>query len=148
MISLTFYGLDQFVVGQLSNEMGVSLANLYEVSEDDILFICPECCVYHKGIDQTSWNVIVNIEAPKKVQVLQDDVMSYVKSMLNGIATNVFIRFSYYSQDDVYEFIDETYPRFLEQSNIVDFDDEDEHDHDHDEDIFSGDIFKDFNKKD
>ena len=39
MITITIYGLDQFVVGRLSREMTPNLAKLYEVSEDEILFV-------------------------------------------------------------------------------------------------------------
>ena len=59
MITVFIYGLDQFVVGRLSREMTPNLAKLYEVSEDEIIFVAPENMVFHKGVEQTSWNIII-----------------------------------------------------------------------------------------
>ena len=64
MITITIYGLDQFVVGRLSREMTPNLAKLYELSEDEILFVAPENMVFHKGVEQTSWNIIIHVHAP------------------------------------------------------------------------------------
>ena len=47
MITIEIYGLDQFVVGQLSKDMTHNLADLYEVSEDDINFIAPNNMVFY-----------------------------------------------------------------------------------------------------
>ena len=66
MITVTIYGLDQFVVGRLSREMTPNLAKLYELSEDEILFVAPQNMVFHKGVEQTSWNVLIHVNAPKK----------------------------------------------------------------------------------
>ena len=39
MITIIVYGLDQFVVGQLSRELGPNLAKLYEVKEEEVIFV-------------------------------------------------------------------------------------------------------------
>ena len=99
MITITIYGLDQFVVGRLSREMTPNLAKLYELSEDEILFVAPENMVFHNGVEQTSWNII--------------------------------------------------YPRFIASDNLVDVANEDYEDMeegDGEDEIFTGDIFRDFNK--
>ena len=51
MITLIVYGLDQFVVGDLSRDMTPGLAKLYEVDEENIVFIAPQNMVFHKGVD-------------------------------------------------------------------------------------------------
>ena len=76
MITVTIYGLDQFVVGRLSREMTPNLAKLYELSEDEILFVAPENMVFHNGVEQTSWNIIIHVHAPKKVAVPPDTVVN------------------------------------------------------------------------
>ena len=75
MITIIFYGLDQFVVGQLSKQMTPGLAKLYEVNEDQINFVAPNDMVFHKGVEQTSWNLLIHVHAPMKVSVLQDLVL-------------------------------------------------------------------------
>ena len=149
MITLTIYGLDQFVVGQLSKEMTHNLADLYEVNEDDINFIATSNMVFHKGVDQTSWNALVRVHLPKKVMVLQDDAARLIMDMIQGPTINVAVEFYYYSEDNRYEKINEDYPRFITDDNLVDAEDDYEEtqyiEGDGKDEVFTGDIFKDFN---
>ena len=148
MITLEIYGLDQFVVGQLSKEMTHNLADLYEVSEDDINFVAPNNMVFHNGVDQTSWNTLVRVYAPKKVMVLQDDAANLIMQMILGPTINVAVEFYYYSEDNRYEKISEDYPRFITDDNLVDVEDYGEAQYIEGEgkdEVFTGDIFKDFN---
>jgi len=150
MITLTVYGLDQFVVGKLSREMTSALADLYECDKEEILFVAPESMVFHNGVEQTSWNTIVRVDAPKKVAVLQEDVAKIIMQMTKGLSINVQVVFCYFSQDNFYELINEDYPRYIENENIVNYDgddyDENIEEGDGDDQIFTGDIFKDFNR--
>lgn len=150
MITLTLYGLDQFVVGRLSREMTSALADIYECDKNEILFIAPENMVFHNGVEQTSWNAIVRVDAPKKVAVLQDDVARVIMQMVKGPTIHVQVVFNYFSQDNFYESINDDYPRYIEEKNIVevDYDDSDVNieEGEGDDQIFTGDIFKDFNR--
>ena len=148
MITIEIYGLDQFVVGTLSKEMTHNLADLYEVSEDDINFIAPNNMVFHNGVEQTSWNALVRVYAPKKVTVLQDDAANLIMEMIQGPTINVAVEFYYYSEDNRYEKINEDYPRFITDDNLVDVEDYGEAQYIEGEgkdEVFTGDIFKDFN---
>jgi len=148
MITIEIYGLDQFVVGTLSKEMTHNLADLYEVSEDDINFIAPNNMVFHNGVEQTSWNALVRVHAPKKVTVLQDDAANLIMEMIQGPTINVAVEFYYYSEDNRYEKINEDYPRFITDDNLVDVEDYGEAQYIEGEgkdEVFTGDIFKDFN---
>ena len=125
MITVTIYGLDQFVVGRLSQEMTPSLAKLYEVDEDEINFVAPENMVFHNGVEQTSWNIIIHVNAPMKVSVLQDDVARFILASIGDVAIHKTIEFYYYSQDNRYTKIDDSYPRYITEDNQVNYDDED-----------------------
>ena len=149
MISLTVYGLDQFVVGKLSHEMTSALADLYEVDKEEILFIAPENMVFHNGVEQTSWNALVKVDAPKKVSVLQEDAARLIMNLVKGPTIHVQVVFNYFSQDNFYESLNEDYPRYIENENLVNFDedyDENIEEGEGDDQIFTGDIFKDFNR--
>ena len=150
MITLTLYGLDQFVVGRLSREMTSALADVYECDKDEILFVAPEAMVFHNGVEQTSWNAIVRVDAPKKLAVLQEDVARVIMQLVNGPTIHVQVVFNYFSQDNFYESINDDYPRYIEEKNIVevDYDDSDVNieEGEGDDQIFTGDIFKDFNR--
>ena len=148
MITVIIYGLDQFVVGRLSREMTPNLAKLYETSEDEILFVAPENMVFHKGVEQTSWNIIIHVHAPKKVSVIQDQVAKLILESIGDVAINKILEFYYYSEDNRYSKLNESYPRFIASDNLVDIEEE-EYNEDIEEgegedNIFTGDIFKDF----
>ena len=147
MITVFIYGLDQFVVGRLSREMTPNLAKLYELSEDEIIFVAPENMVFHKGVEQTSWNIIIHVHAPKKVSVLQDQVAKLILETIGDVAINKILEFYYYSEDDRYTKLNESYPRFIAADNLVDIEEQDYEnmeEGDGEDDIFTGDIFKDF----
>ena len=147
MITITIYGLDQFVVGRLSREMTPNLAKLYETSEDNILFVAPQNMVFHKGVEQTSWNIIIHVNAPKKVSVLQDQVARLILESIGDVAINKSLEFYYYSEDNRYSKINENYPRFIATDNLVDIAEEDYEDMEEGEgedEIFTGDIFQNF----
>ena len=151
MITVIFYGLDEFVVGRLSRELSPSLAKLYEVDEDEINFVAPNSMVFHNGVEQTSWNVIIHVHAPMKVSVLQDEVATYLTKAIGDIAIHKIVEFYYYSQDNRYESINSEYPRYIADDNIAEVDEE-EYAHDdeieegeEDDEIYTDDIFKDFN---
>ena len=147
MIAITIYGLDQFVVGRLSRELTPNLAKLYELNEDEIMFVAPENMVFHKGVEQTSWNIIVQVNAPKKVAVIQDQVAKLLLESIGDVAINKVVEFYYYSEDNRYCKFNDNYPRFIEADNLVDIEEqeyEDMEEGEGDDEIFTGDIFQNF----
>lgn len=140
MIYIKVVGLDQFIIGRISREYTDKLANLFEVDSDEINFISPSCMVFHKGVEQTSWHVLVNILAPKKVSVLQEQVSDLIKAMFKNVTINLDILFSYYSSDDLSTARNNDYPRYISDDNILD-DDIEYEDIDDDDEIYDGDIF-------
>ncbi len=147
MITIVIYGLDQFVVGRLSREMTPNLAKLYELSEDEILFIAPNDMVFHKGVEQTSWNIIIHVHAPKRASILQDQVAKLVLESIGDVAINKILEFYYYAEDNRYSKLNDSYPRFIAADNLVDIANEDYEDMEEgeeDDEIFTGDIFQDF----
>ena len=147
MITVTIYGLDQFVVGRLSRELTPNLAKLYELSEDEILFVAPENMVFHKGVEQTSWNIIIHVNAPKKAVLVQDQVANLILESVGDVAINKIVEFYYYSEDNRYCKFNEAYPRFIASDNLVGIADEDYEEMeegDGEDEIFTGDIFQNF----
>lgn len=151
MITVIIYGLDQFVVGRLSRELSANIAKLYEVDEDEVNFVAPNNMVFHNGVEQTSWNILIHVHAPMKVSVLQDQAAQFLLNAIGDIAINKTVEFYYYSQDNRYQKINKDYPRYITSENIVEAEDDDCCDDDCEEgedegQIYTGDIFKDFNE--
>lgn len=145
MITITIYGLDQFVVGNLSRELTPLVAKLYEVDEDEVNFIAPQAMVFHKGTEQTSWNILIRVNAPKKVSVLQDQMAELMLHGIGEVAIHVNVEFTYYSQDDRYTKINPSYPRYISEENLVGIDDEypeDIEEGEGDDELYTGDIFE------
>ena len=147
MITVNIYGLDQFLVGDLSRPLCKSLAKLYEVEEDDINFIASNNMVFHSGAEQTSWRVIVEVNAPKKLEVLQDQVIELLKYHISQIAIHIEIYFRYYSSDHHYLHINKDYPLYMSDTSSLEVEAEGDYPDDieegeGDDEIYTGDIFE------
>lgn len=146
MITVNIYGLDQFVVGDVSVPLSKNLAKIYEVSEDDINFIASNNMVFHAGVEQTSWRVIVEVNVPKKLEVLQDQALEVINHYLKEVAINIETFFRYYSSDHHSLYINNEYALYLEEKPEMEFESEysEEMEEGEGEDqIYTGDIFED-----
>ena len=133
------------MVGNLSRELTPLVAKLYEVDEDEVNFIAPQAMVFHKGTEQTSWNILIKVNAPKKVSVLQDQMAELMLHGIGEVAIHVNVEFTYYSQDDRYTKINSSYPRYISEENLVDVDDEypeDIEEGEGEDELYTGDIFE------
>jgi len=153
MITISIIGVDPFMVRQISKAMTSKIAALYEVQIDDVNFYAPECLYIHDGVEQNTWNVLVKVNAPLKVKVLEEKAVKVIREYMIDACVNLAIEFYYYSQDNRYEFIDSTHPRFMTEENTIDFIEDDEvveEDYDEEEtgeEPYLGNIFEDFDKK-
>ena len=145
MITVIVYGLDQFVVGRLSRELGANLTKLYEVNEDEVIFVAPQDLVFHNGVEQTSWNLLIHVHAAKRAALVQDEVAEFLIQAIGDLAIHKTVEFYYYSEENRYQKIHDDYPRFITDDNLVDTDqeyDEDMEEGEEDDQIYTGDIFE------
>lgn len=154
MITISIIGVDPYLVRQISKVMTSKIASLYEVSKDEINFYAPECLYIHDGVEQNTWNVLVKVNAPLKVKVLESDAVKLIREFMKDACINLAVEFYYYSQDNRYEFIDNSQPRFMTEDNSFEMVDEEEYDDEEEceetseeEEPYLGDIFADFNKQ-
>ena len=146
MITISILGLDQYVVGHYSADHTAKLAKLFETTSDHIYFYAPESFLFHDGVEQTSWNTLVRVNAPAKFRKLQDVVAKYLLNTMSDITIHCAVEFSYYQEGDRYEKINKDYPRFITDANIVAVDDEAEESDDPDE-LYEGNVFAELEKK-
>ena len=147
MINVFVYGLDQFVVGELSSDVSSSLAKLFEVSEDDVNFYAPNNMVFHNGVEQTSWHVLIEIKAPSEIKRVQSQICELFKHSLLEVAIHLEIVFYFYNRSDRVIEINNDYPRYLNEENMVNVEsdyEEDMKEGEGDDEIFTGDIFGNF----
>ena len=145
MIRVFVYGLDQFLVGDMSVALGRDLAKIYEVDEDDINFVAPNTMVFHNRAEQTSWRVIVEVNVPKKLEVLQEQAQKVIVHHIKQIAIHVEILFKYYLSDHHSLEINEDYPLYLEEQGDVEIEAEypdDIEEGEGEDQIYTGDMFE------
>ena len=148
MITVNIYGLDQFVVGDVSIPLSQNLAKIYEINEDDINFISSNNMVFHAGVEQTSWRVIVELNVPKKLEVLQDQALEIINHYLSEVAINIETFFHYYSSDHHALHVNKDYPLYLEDRGEVEYESEyseELEEGEGEDEIYTGDIFEDIN---
>ena len=142
MIIINCYGLDQYSVGHYSKNHTSNLAQLFETKEENIVFVAQDEFVFQNGIEQTSWQALIKVEAPEKYEPLEEKVASYLLKTMVDFAVHVRVVFEYFHGHHEHEFVNKEYPRFITKNNVVDVEEADE-----DEELFEGNIFEGMEEK-
>ena len=140
MITISILGLDQFLVGDYSREITHKLADAYEIEENEIVFYAPQAFIFHKGYDQSSYNVIVKVDAEKKFQVFERIVFSLIKETLSKYVVHLTVQFNYFESQTVHSYKNPDYPVFMDDSNVVyeEYEDDDVEE----SEVYDGNIFE------
>lgn len=144
MITITLIGLDQYTVAHYSKDHTKNLADLFETSEENILFVATDSLTFYKGVDQPSWNSIVRVNAPTKFEAVSKTVAKYLISTLKDFSINLAVEFYFYHDHDRYEHINPDYPRFLTEDNIANVEEEELPEG---EELYEGNIFEGYQDK-
>jgi len=120
MITIQVLGLDQFVVGRYSRENSGNIAQVFECDEADVSFYAPNAMMFHNGVEQTSWNTLVIVLAPKKYQAVEAQAADFLMKSLSFFSINVEVVFRYYDESSHYVSVNKEYPRFITSDEIRD----------------------------
>ena len=143
MITITIYGSDRYAVGDYSREITKKLANLWEIDPQEIVFLAPEMYIYHQGVEQTSYQGIIHVEAPKRYQVFESRVAKFILDTASTYMIHLSLRFCYFEEHE-YQKLHPDYPRFMSDDNSVLTSEEE---YDENTEIYEGDIFENFEEK-
>ena len=144
MVNLYVYGLDQFVVGEVSSELTHNLAKIMEISEDDINFVAPHDMVFHKGVEQTSWRVIVEVKLPQTFEKIQDQIRQVIVHYISEVAVHIEVLFYYFAPSEHYQYINKDYDLYLTEEDLNRYEDEESeevYEGEGDDEVYTGDIF-------
>ena len=143
MINIFVYGLDQFVVGDVSRELTSLVAKLYEVEEDEVNFIAPNDMVFHNGVEQTSWRVIVEVRAPEEFDKFQNAAKDLIMHYISTVAVHVEVTFIYYGYHDHFVKLNPEYPHYLTEKEMAEDEvySEEMEEGEEDDQIYTGDMF-------
>ena len=142
MIIITVYGLDQYTVGHYSKNHTENLAQLFETKPENIAFVATDDYVFHGGVEQTSWQALVKVEAPEKYEILEDKAATYLLKTMNEFSIHVRVVFDYFHSHHEHEFVNKDYPRYIKDDNLVNVEESDE-----DEELYEGNIFEGMEKQ-
>lgn len=145
MITIKIYGIDPYLLNDLSRDITEKIANLYEISKDEINFYAPECLYVHNGVDQNTYNILVEIHAPKKVSVLEEDAYKIIENYIKNVTVHLECVFYYFSIDNYHKYENEDYPRYMDEENSVDLYNENEDSSK--EEVYLGNAFEGFEEK-
>ena len=141
MITIRVYGLDSYAVGHYSKDHTENLAQLFETKEENICFVASDEYVFHKGVEQTSWQALVTVIAPEKYEPLEDKIATYLLKTLTEFSIHVQLVFEYFHEHHEHEFTNNDYPRFIKDENLVNVEEDD------DDELYEGNIFEGMEKK-
>ena len=142
MIRITVVGLDQYTVGHYSHSHTKNLASLFETKEEEIVFVASDEYVFHEGVEQTSFQALIKVEAPEKYEPLEDKVAEYLLKTFVDFSIHLSVVFSYFHGHHEHNFVNPTYPRFIKDDNLVNVEESDE-----DEELYEGNIFEGMEQK-
>ncbi len=118
MITIQILGLDQFVIGRYSRENTGNLAQLFHCGEDDISFYAPNSMMFHNGVEQTSWNILVVVLAPSRFKNVEKEVADYIGKSLGLFAINMNVVFNYFEEENLHVYRNPDYPLFISHDEI------------------------------
>ena len=142
MFTITVYGLDQYAVGHYSKDHLENLAQLFETKKENVMFVASDAYVFHAGVEQTSWQALIKIEAPSKFKPLEEKVSYYILSTIVDFTIHARVVFEYFDSHSEHEFMNDKYPRFIKEENLVNVEESEE-----DEELYEGNIFEGMEKK-
>lgn len=134
MIIIKCFGVDPYVAAAYSKRYIPLVKERFHI-EDDIVVIAPDEYIYHDGVEQTSWQAILEVIISPKYRPIEADLAHALISYLTEEIVNVRLYFTYIEDERVYKFENKDYPKF-----VVDKEGKEEVDLE----PFEGDLFADF----
>lgn len=143
MINIVLKGVDEFLGSHVEEVFSPQVAKILNVNQDEILLICLHSTIYHKGVDQTSYHMIVNFELEEKYREYEEQLVNYVLTASKNFAVHCHVSFCY-CDNKVYSRIDNDYPLYVTEQNEVLVEETESQTN---EEVYLGDMFADFEEQ-
>lgn len=131
MITVSLLGMDYYQAIEVTKRIHSRLVEIYRCKDEDLVFFAPESFLIHDGIEQTSFRLNIRVEAPDMYADREREVKDVLFDALKDVAIHFRVLFTYFEPEHEYLKIDDIYPEYMTDKNVVKA--EDEHDHDHEE---------------
>lgn len=128
MIFIKLFGMDSYEAIRYTKMLQTKLANLYDVSENEIEFYAADGFIIHNGFEQTNFRLNVEIEAPEQFEDLENEVKDTICDCLReeNVAVHFHFIFNYF--DPIHEYLlnDDSYPLYMTDKNTIKAESEEE----------------------
>ena len=75
MIHILLRGVDEFLGKHVETLITPQISKICHVENDEVLLTCLQSMIYHGGVDQTSYHMIVNFELEEKYREYEEQVV-------------------------------------------------------------------------
>lgn len=150
MVIVNFSGLDIFLVGELNKAIHDKIAAAYGLDEEDVIFQASDSFIFYKGCEQTSFNLLIKVDAPNEYVDCEEVVASILMEESKNYSIHVRILFNYYDANHYYERVNKSYPEYIEDIGDVEVDNS-EYDEEleyGENELYTGNVFKDLDSDD
>lgn len=137
MITVSLLGMDYYQAIEVTKKIHSRLVEIYRCKDEDLLFFAPESFLIHDGIEQTSFRLNIRVEAPDNYMDRESEVKEALFDALKDVAIHFRVLFTYFEPEHEYLKIDDTYPEYMTEKNVVKAEDEHDHDHEDSDDDYS-----------
>lgn len=143
MINVVLKGVDEFLGSHVEAVLSPQIAKILKVDGDEIMFVCLHSMIYHGGIDQTSYHMIVTVELDEEYREKERELAEYILEASRNFSVHCHVNFVYLASKS-YARIEKDYPLFVTASNEVEIEESEAED---EEEIYLGDVFADFDRQ-
>lgn len=154
MIIIRTYGLDPYIVGRIARQETDEIIRVLELENEEVIFIAPAEYIFHRGVEQTSWQAVIYVECDTHLtKKIEEDLADILLSATEQVAINTHIQFVYFEHGHSFGSINAEYPRFITSYHIHEDDEYNEENEDYEEEqeseddhrgydeVFMGDVF-------
>lgn len=146
MIIIRTYGLDPYIVGRIARQETDEIIRVLKLDNEEVIFIAPAEYIFHRGVEQTSWQAVIYVECDTRLTTKQEEELADILlSATEQVAINTHIQFIYFEHGHSFGSINTEYPRFITSDHIHEDDEYEEHEHEDDHlgygEVFMGDVF-------
>lgn len=138
MIIIKCFGVDPYVTGAYSKKYIPHVKERFHI-EDDFLVIAPDEYIYHDGVEQTSWQGILEVIISPRYKAIEEDLAHALLSYFTEEVVNIRLFFNYIEEERFYKFENKDYPPFIIDKGAKEDEEEIE--------PYTGDIFEGFEER-
>lgn len=112
MIIIKCYGVDPYVTGNYSKKYIPLVRSRFNIV-DEFVVIAPDEYIFHDGVEQTSWQAIIEVIISPTYKPIEKDLAHALISYFSEEVVNIRLYFNYIDSKSFYTLENKDYPPFV-----------------------------------